>query len=143
MALTQQSSKWARSSPTIRVGVLGVLVTFLLVLPLALAPRADAYVYWTDARPTDTIGRANLDGTGVDAGSSRRRRSSRAAIAVNNTHGYIYWVSANPCCTSDPGGTIGRANLDGTGVDPDFISTRTYAGNSLAVDEPTSTGSAR
>ena len=85
MALTQQSSKWARSSPTIRVGVLGVLVTFLLVLPLALAPRADAYVYWNSE---NGIGRANLDGTGVKKGFIKLAHV--ADIAVNDRH--IYWT---------------------------------------------------
>ena len=37
--MTQQPSKWARPSPTIRVGVLGLLAALLLVLPLALAAR--------------------------------------------------------------------------------------------------------
>src|SRR3954447_14063359 len=36
----------------------------LLVATLALAARADAFVYWTNFN--GTIGRANLDGTGVD-----------------------------------------------------------------------------
>ena len=105
----------------------------LALSTLALAARADAYVYWTDGAK-DTIGRSNLDGTGVDR-SFIRGLVHPAAMAVDTTHGYLYWVSANPCCTSDPGGTIGRANLDGTGVDPDFISTRTYAGNAMAVDD--------
>ena len=105
----------------------------LALATLALAARADAYVYWTDGAK-DTIGRSNLDGTGVDR-SFIRGLVHPAAMAVDTTHGYLYWVSANPCCTSDPGGTIGRANLDGTGVDPDFISTRTYAGNAMAVDD--------
>ena len=97
-----------------------LVLAALAVATLALAARADAYVYWTDAAK-DTIGRANLDGTGVDR-SFIRGLVHPEAIAVDTTHGYLYWVNANPCCTSDPGGTIGRANLDGTGVDPDFIS---------------------
>lgn len=39
------------------------LLAALSISVLALAPRADAYVYWT-SRSGD-IGRANLDGTGV------------------------------------------------------------------------------
>ena len=110
-----------------------LVLAALAVATLALAARADAYVYWTDAAK-DTIGRADPDGTGVDR-SFIRGLVHPEAIAVDTTHGYLYWVNANPCCTSDPGGTIGRANLDGTGVDPDFISTRTYAGNAMAVDD--------
>ena len=115
------------------VGWAALAFATLALATLALAARADAYVYWTDGAK-DTIGRANLDGTGVDR-SFIRGLVHPEAIAVDTTHGYLYWVSANPCCTSDPGGTIGRAKLDGTGVDPDFISTRTYAGNAMAVDD--------
>ena len=66
----------------------------LALATLALAARADAYVYWTDGAK-DTIGRANLDGTGVDR-SFIRGLVHPAAMAVDTTHGYLYWVSANP-----------------------------------------------
>jgi virginiamycin B lyase len=98
-----------------------LLAAFLLVA-LALAPRADAFVYW--ANPFDgTIGRANLDGTGVDkrfiaTGAS----SSPCGMAVDGAH--VYW--------SDSGIRIGRANLDGTGVDHSFITGENSCG--VAVD---------
>ena len=41
-----------------------VLAT-LAVATLALAARADAFVYWAN-QGTDAIGRANLDGTGAN-----------------------------------------------------------------------------
>ena len=112
MALTQQSSKWARPSPTIRVGVLGLLVAFLLVLPLALAPSAQALIYWSRG---DGINRANLDGSGVDqlflsdTGASGTYQSADVATDAS----YIYWTA--------PTG-IGRAKLDGTSAEPSFIS---------------------
>ena len=88
--MTQQPSKRARPSPTIRVGVLGLFAAFLLVLPLALAPRAEAFIYWIDWR-LGAIGRANLDGTGVDEsfiiGDTSRRRASRS------TRDHIYWTN--------------------------------------------------
>ena len=111
MALTQQSSKWARSAPTIRVGVLGLFAAFLLVLPLALAPRAEAYIYWTQPSVNGGIGRANLNGTGVNKGFINPGPGV-ADIAVNDTH--IYW-------TYEGADMIGRANIDGTGVDPNFF----------------------
>jgi hypothetical protein len=59
----------ARPLPTTFVGALALLAT-LLVSPLALAPRAEAFVYWANEGPpptiSATIGRANLDGSGVD-----------------------------------------------------------------------------
>ena len=89
MALTQQSSKWARPSPTIRVGVLGLLAAFLLVLPLALAPRAEAYIYWATLGTHRSVV-PNLDGTSVDP-SFIRTPASRARIAVDATH--LYWAN--------------------------------------------------
>ena len=107
MALTQQHSKWARPSPTIRAGVLGLLAAILLAFAtLALAARADAYVYWTN-NDTGAIGRANLDGT--DANQSFITGANHPyGLAVDGAH--LYW-------TNDFGnGTIGRADLDGTGA---------------------------
>ena len=88
--------------------VVGFLALF--VLTLALAPRAEAYVYWADLG-ADTIGRANLDGTGVDQ-SLIAGLESPGDVAVDGAH--VYWTY---------GGipAIGRANLDGTGIDPSFI----------------------
>ena len=60
-------------------------LTALALATLALAARADAFVYWvghidnpetTEALDPHMIGRANLDGTGVDRASSRSRGSS-------------------------------------------------------------------
>ena len=84
----------------------------LFVLTVALAPRAEAFVYWADltAGNESTIGRANLDGTGADH-RFITRTGDPSGVAVDAE--YVYW--------SDSGGTIGRADLDGTGVDRSFI----------------------
>jgi hypothetical protein len=42
-----------------------LLLAAVLVLTLAVAARADAFVYWANTN-AGTIGRANLDGTGVN-----------------------------------------------------------------------------
>ena len=78
------------------------------------------YVYWVNLR-SNTIGRANLDGTGVNQ-SFISGASQPSAIAVDGT--YIYWTNFN---------TIGRANLDGTGVNQTFISGVIESGG-IAVD---------
>ncbi len=71
----------------------------------ASAPAANAYIYWTDG-VTDSIGRANLDGTGVNLTFSYPDFSnSLAGIAVDRNH--IYWARQN---------NISRANLDGTEI---------------------------
>jgi hypothetical protein len=90
------------------------------------ASDAAGYVYWTN-EGAGTIGRAGLDGTtGLNQSFIPNAGTSPCGIAVDSAH--IYWAHAvNP-------GTIGRANLDGSNVDPNFI---TGAGNGpcgVAVD---------
>ncbi len=63
-----------RASPPPPIVATGLaLLAALLALPLVRAPRAEGFVYWTNthynkppASPSYSIGRANLDGSGVD-----------------------------------------------------------------------------
>jgi sugar lactone lactonase YvrE len=59
-----------------------------------------------------SIGRANLDGTGVDQ-SFVPTASAAYGVAVDGAH--VYWVNGGST-------TIGRANLDGSGINQAFIS---------------------
>ena len=70
------------------------------------------------------IGRANLDGTGVN--QSFILGVFPEALAVDGAH--IYWTTSGP-----NGNRIGRANLNGSGVTPMFITT-TVAAAGVAVD---------
>jgi virginiamycin B lyase len=101
----------------IRVCLSALLLAALLAVTLALAPRAEGFVYWTHYDPdhpdAGRIGRANLDGTGVDR-SFIAGAYAPHAIAVDAAH--VYWTN-----NAFPRATIGRANLDGTGVDQSFI----------------------
>jgi hypothetical protein len=105
-----------------------LVAALLLLLALALAPRAGASVYWSNAvGPAfgvtgTTIGRANNDGTAVNQ-AFVGGASVPTGVAVDATH--IYWIN-------DQDHTIGRANLDGTGANQRFITGVT--GDSLAVD---------
>jgi virginiamycin B lyase len=91
-----------------------VAIGLTALATLAYAPAAAAisppHIYWTNFG-TGTIGRANLDGTGVNqsfiAASSRPEQ-----VTVNGN--YIYW-------TDFDAGTIGRADLDGLAVKQSFI----------------------
>jgi hypothetical protein len=89
-----------------------LLVAAVLVASPALAARADAFVFWTNLG--DTIGRANLDGTGMDPSFIALVGANPypSGVAVDASH--VYWTDFNA-------GAIGRANLDGTGVDQGFI----------------------
>ena len=98
-----------RPSPPVLVGFLALFAA-LLVLCLALVPRAEAYVYWAHGHEAGWIGRANLDGTVV----RQRFIDAKGPFGVAVDAERIYWTG---------GGyqTIARANLEGTNVDPSFI----------------------
>jgi hypothetical protein len=108
--MARMGSERVRRSPTALVGVLAFLAA--LLLPLAMTARADAVVYWSEPY-ADSIGRANLDGTGAYPNFINGADYAQG-IAVDSDH--IYWAA-----DTYPTGTIGRASLDGTGVDPSFI----------------------
>lgn len=81
----------------------------LLILP----PIANAnFVYWTNQGGT-TIGRAKINGTGVN---------NSFISGLDNPHGvavdskYIYWSQGSATT-----GSIGRANLDGSGANSNFV----------------------
>ena len=108
--------------------------TFMAVpLPACAAgsggkPSADSiavdagHIYWLD-REDNTIGRANLDGSGPDPqfivpGGSASSNGGCGALGVESVtvdSRYVYWTNIDD-------GTIGRANLDGSGQTPAFLS---------------------
>jgi virginiamycin B lyase len=80
-----------------------------------------SYIYWGN-NGTGTIGRANLDGTGVNQSFINTGAANLSSVAIDGSH--IYWA--------DHGTGIGRANIDGTLVQPNWIAAP-YAFD-LAVD---------
>ena len=101
----------------------------IVVLTLLFVGSAEAHVYWTNNADT-TIGRANLDGTGVNQGLIAGGFNS-CGVALDGAH--VYWTNAG-------NGTIGRANLDGTGVNQSLIGGATMPCG-VAVDaDPTGGG---
>ena len=104
--------RWNRRFGSVRTRPTALATLIALIIgSLALLPEvANAYVYWTDPY-ANTIGRANLDGTGAKenfiTGTSYPR-----GIAVDASH--LYWANSST-------GTIGRANLDGSNVNQSFI----------------------
>jgi len=90
----------------LRLGLASVLAVCALG---AIAPAANAYVYWASYGDS-TIGRANNDGSSVNE-SFIIGATSPAGVAVDGNH--IYWANS--------GSTIGRANLDGSGANQSFI----------------------
>ena len=104
-----------------------VAVVALAVGTLALVARADAFVYWASAS-TNSIGRANLDGTGVNP-SFITGANGPTGLAVDAAH--VYWANTGAPPAVDS--RIGRASIDGTGADQDFITT-TSQPTGVAVD---------
>lgn len=72
----------------------------------------DTHIYWADPGRR-TIGRANVDGSGANLDLIQYSNGSINSynIAVGGNH--IYWSTDN--------NWIARANLDGSGVQPNFI----------------------
>ena len=69
-----------------------------------------AHVYWANTAAASTIGRANLDGTGVDQSFITGANSPGGVAAA----GHVYWANSG-------NGTIGRATLSGRGADQSFV----------------------
>ncbi len=90
--------------------VAGLLVT---VTSLILPSLASAnFVYWASNGGT-TIGRAKLNGTGVNNAFISGQSPVRG-VTVDSQH--IYWTQGAGATSA-----IGRANLDGSGANPNFI----------------------
>ena len=93
----------------------GIAVALLAALVLLIAaPQTNAnFVYWTSGAPNSTIARAKLNGTALNpvfiAGLNRPH-----GVATDSK--FIYWTQGDSTT-----GSIGRADLDGTNANPDFI----------------------
>jgi hypothetical protein len=93
-------------------GQLGSLIAIgVLAALLAVASTADAFVYWGN-NSGGTIGRAELEGGGVEQSFIPLPAGSQpCGVVVDGDH--IFWA--------DGVSKIGRAKIDGTDVDPSFI----------------------
>jgi virginiamycin B lyase len=105
------------------------LQTFLVAFALAAlnAATAQAYIYWSSNGPLGThsgttLGRADLDGTGVED-QFVTGASAPIAMAVDSTH--IYWANAYT-------DAIGVANLNGSDANPTLFQASPVA---LALDQ--------
>ena len=102
-----------------------VPVTLALVAVIAIttgstnAPPDAPYLYWANGKTT--IGRARLDGTGVEHSFISGTGRSPCGVALDRKH--IYWGEAlgGKVGSPDKGGAIGRANRDGSGVNATYM----------------------
>ncbi len=103
---------------------LGLALAISLTAFAAIGPASvGAYLYWANDG-TDSIGRANLNGSGASQ-SFMIGLDSPLDVAVDATH--IYWAN-------NATGKIGRAKLDGTGKNRSFITTGSSVVRGLTVD---------
>jgi len=92
---------------------------------LVATPTAQGFVYWANDGGT-TIGRAYLDGSGVNQSFIGVAGGTGAAYGVAVDGARVYWANQST-------NTIGRANLDGSGVNQSFI-TAPNSPQMVAVD---------
>src|SRR5436309_1962025 len=104
-----------------RIRMLALALGAMLAAGAMHASLASAFVYWENGGKS-SIERANLDGSGVNHGLITGINTA-GGLAVDAAH--VYWASAPQFApfgsqpTAPP--TIGRANLDGSGVNKSFI----------------------
>jgi hypothetical protein len=124
--------------PTLAFGKGAVaLVSLALVALVAVTTAwtsartaAPVHLYWANNTPgwgakpgATTIGRARLDGTGVEHSFVSGTGRGPCGVALDREH--IYWAEAlgGKVGSPDEGGAIGRANRDGSGVNASFVPT--------------------
>lgn len=96
-------------------------LTLAFSLGAIAVPATAQKIYWNGGQ---TIQRANLDGTGVEA-LVDLRPSYANQVAVDQSHAKIYWTQINP-------DLIRRANLDGTNVETVLSDSTAWT---IAIDE--------
>jgi hypothetical protein len=100
----------------------GVMPSFITGADGPCGVAADRFhVYWGNygvfTFKSPSIGRANLDGSGVEQTFISTGGPVVCGVAVNSQ--YIYWANTDFLAN---GTTLGRAKLDGSGITTDFIS---------------------
>jgi hypothetical protein len=114
-----------------RVDGSGIDRSFIASGPSGCGIAVDAgHVYWTSyVGNQHAIGRANLDGSEPDPDFIPNLPGTPGAIALDPAH--VYWTEWHEGMNY---ATIGRASLDGSGVNSGWILTQWFNLGGLAVD---------
>jgi hypothetical protein len=131
-----------RKGAVVLVGV--ALVAFVAVTTAWTSARtaAPVHLYWANNTPgwgtrpaATTIGRARLDGTGVEHSFVSGTGRGPCGVALDRKH--LYWAEllGGAVGRPDEGGAIGRANRDGSGVNARFIPPPDGGGCGVAIAE--------
>jgi virginiamycin B lyase len=142
-ALSEETGQRAHPRPKGAVALVGVVLAGVVAVTTAWTTArtaAPVHLYWANFTPgwgakpaATTIGRARLDGTGVEqsfvSGTGRRP----CGVALDRKH--IYWgeLLGGEVGSPDEGGAIGRANRDGSGVNARFIPPPDGGGCGVAI----------
>jgi hypothetical protein len=142
-ALREETRRRARPRRTGAAVLVGVVLAGVVAVTTAwTSARASApvYLYWANFKPgwgakpaSTTLGRARLDGTGVEHSFVSKAGRLPCGIALDRTH--IYWgeLLGGAVGSPDEGGAIGRANRDGSGVNARFIPPPDGGGCGVAI----------
>ena len=119
----------------------GVEMNFIPAPGAAGLAADSSHIFWfaNHGHPTarySAIGRADLDGSGVDPGFMTGFTGPVGDVAVDANHTYWAQLPGPICCAPGftPVAAIGRANLDGSAIDPDFTPLPFASAGGLAVD---------
>jgi virginiamycin B lyase len=103
-------------------------LAILALTSLALSARAGAVLLWTHGCSGGArVAKAHSDGSDVKPDFIHTRHGCFGSLGVAVHGDHVYWTSVEP-------GAIGRANLDGTRSNSDFIATGGGKPTSVAVD---------
>ena len=135
---------WQGVTPGRGTAVLLIVALVGIVAVTTASPNAPtavpAYRYWANNTPgwggrpaATTIGRARLDGTGVESSFVSGAGRRPCGVALDRNH--IYWaeLQGGAIGRPDEGGAIGRANRDGSGVNARFIPTPDMGSCGVAI----------
>ena len=94
--------------------IAAIFTIFALAASPDIAHAKAGFVYWTNT-VNGSVGRATTKGTRANEKFITLNTTGGAGLTVDDN--YIYWTSANGGSAT----TIARANLDGSGVNQNFI----------------------
>jgi virginiamycin B lyase len=98
--------------------------------PIGIAVDAK-WIYFAN-QAEGTIGRAAIDASSIDYGFITGC-SYPNGLAMDGQ--YLYWANQGSSSVSTPHRSIGRANIDGTGVNQDLIPSVPFAPTDVAVND--------
>jgi len=103
---------------------LSSLLVLLASVALGLPSAAGAFIYWA-SQDSDAIGRANLDGSGVEPNFinpvpvATGGPYKPSGVAVDSDH--VYWAAEHFDAGLEEEGVVGRAGLESSSIEPAFI----------------------